>query len=85
MRSDKYLVDVMEEHRESMLDAIELARLRRQRARRHKIGVITIAGWDKEKGIFYYEGNSDCESCEMEPPLFTTAEETSRCLHARKG
>ena len=50
---DIYYPDEMEEYREDMLDAIELERLRRQRARRHKIGIITITSWDKEKNIYF--------------------------------
>ena len=74
-RGDIYYPDEMEEYREDMLDAIELERLRLQRATRHKIGIITITGGDMEKNILHYEGTSDCDNCDLEPPLFTTAEE----------
>jgi hypothetical protein len=73
-RGDEYLPDEMEEYSENKLDVIEKERLRRQRTRRHKIGIITITGFDKERNVFLYEGTRDCDACELEPPLFTTPE-----------
>jgi len=47
-----------------MLDSVELERLRRQRICRHKIGIITITGFDKEEKLFHYEGFRDCDCYE---------------------
>jgi hypothetical protein len=73
-RGEKYEVDSMEDYREDLLDPVELEALRRQRARRHIIGIITITSYDKEKNMFYYEGYRDCDTCELGPPPCTTAE-----------
>lgn len=74
-----YHVDEMTEYKESMLDAIELERLRRQLARRQKIGKIAWCEWDRQAGMFYYQV-SECGSLE-EP--FTEAQYRALCMQER--
>ena len=64
-----------------MLDFVEKERLRRQRARRERIGTITSTRWDKANGLFYYEVTMSVESGREEEPF--TAED-HRALCARE-
>lgn len=79
-RGDIYYPDEMEEYREDMLDVIELERLRRQRFRRHKIGIITVTSFDKESNMFHYEGLRDCDCCE---PVTTAEEHRNVCMNEK--
>ena len=60
-------------------------RVRWQRARLHKIGIITITSWDKEKNIFHYEGTRDFERCELKssPPITSAEERRAICTKER--
>jgi hypothetical protein len=51
-RGDIYYPDEMEEYRQDMLDAVEKEKLKRQRARRERVGTITSTHWDREMASF---------------------------------
>jgi hypothetical protein len=54
-RGDIYYPDETEEYRQDMLDAVEKEKLKRQRARRERVGTITSTHWDRENGKFHFE------------------------------
>jgi len=64
-----------------MLDSVELERLRRQRICRHKIGIITITGFDKEEKLFHYEGFRDCDCYE---PITSVEEHQAICIQEKE-
>jgi hypothetical protein len=75
-RGEIYYIDELEEYKPSILDAIELERLKRQRARRHKIGNSTMTGFDKENNEFHYQGTRDCDCCQ---PINSAEEHRAIC------
>lgn len=59
-----YLPDMYEEFKEELLDSEQLERLRKQRARRERIGTITSCKWDKVRELLIYDVMiEECDDC----------------------